>query len=322
MSFSARSVLRRLVTLVVTTVVASIVVFGVTSLLPSSPAQMILGTQGTPQQIAALNAKLGLDRPLVDQYLHWMGELIRWHLGTSYVSQIDISTQLSEALSVTVPLVVLGLVIALVIGIGFGILGARHERRLGGVLASALSQLGLSVPSFALGLLLISLFAVRFHLLPAGGFTAWSVSPWEAFRSLLLPGLALGVVEAAIIAKYTRVAVGEIFRSRYYQSAIANGATPTRALWRHGPRNVAVSLLTVVSLELVGLLVGAVVIENVFSLPGLGTLLLNAVQNRDLVVVQDAMMVVAVLVFLANALGDIAYGLVDPRLWHKSEGCS
>lgn len=296
---------------------ASLVVFGVTSLLPSSPAQIILGTQGTPQQVAALNAQLGLDRPLVEQYLHWMSSLLTWHLGTSYVSQIDISTQLSEALSVTVPLVLLGLFFALVVGIGFGVLGARHERRAGGIIASALSQLGLSVPSFALGLLLISIFAVRFHLLPAGGFTAWSTSPSGALRSLILPGVALGVVEAAIIAKYTRVAVGEILRSRYYQSAIANGASPRRALWRHGPRNVAISLLTVVSLELVGLLVGAVVVENVFSLPGLGTLLLNAVQNRDLVVVQDAMMVVAVIVFLANALGDIAYGIVDPRLRHQ-----
>lgn len=309
-----RFVVRRLVTLVVTLFAVSVLVFVVLNVLPGTPAQVILGTQATPSAVAALSAKLGLDRPLIDQYASWIKGLLTLHLGNSYISGQPIGPVIGQALAVTGPLVVFGLLVGLVVAIPLGIMSAtKHARRSGAVL-SALAQVGIAVPNFVLGILLIIVFAVDLNVLPASGFVTWSTSVGQAFRSLILPGVSLGLVEGAILSRYVRASVLEVLRADYVRTARAKGFSPRRALVRHGLRNAAIPVLTVLGLELSGLIIGAVVIEAVFTLPGVGSLLLASVANRDLITVQDIVMLVATTVLVVNLIVDVLYRVIDPRI--------
>lgn len=306
--------LRRGLFLVVTLVAASLVVFLVLAVLPGSPAQVILGTQATPESVHHLTVKLGLDKALWRQYIDWVGGLVSGHLGKSYISGLPIGTELGGALEVTGPLVGLGLVVGMVMAVPLGVLSAIRHRKASGILASVINQVGIAVPSFVLGILLIIVAGVKLHWLPTGGFTRWTTSPTGALKSLSLPAISLGIVEGAIIGRYIRSAVLDVLGSDYLRTARAKGLTPSRALVRHGFRNGAVPVLTVLGLEVAALVVGAVVIENVFTLPGIGTLLLQSVENRDLIVVEDIVLLVSVVVLLVNFLVDVAYHALDPRI--------
>ncbi|MDA8316332.1 MAG: ABC transporter permease [Actinomycetota bacterium] len=308
-----RYLLRRVVLLLVTLAAASVIVFVVLAILPGKPAEVILGTQATPSAVRALTDKLGLDKPIWRQYVDWVGGIVSGHLGTSYISGQPIASELGSALEVTGPLVGLGLLVGLVVAVPLGVFSAVRSRRASGVAASVLNQIGIAVPSFVLGILLIVVVGVELHLLPTGGFTGWS-DPTGALRSLVLPAVALGVVEGAIVGRYVRTAVLDVLSSDYLRTARAKGLTPGRALVRHGLRNVAVPVLTVLGLELAGLVVGAVIIENVFTLPGMGTLLLQSVENRDLIVVEDIVLLVAAVVLVVNFAVDILYHSLDPRI--------
>ncbi len=299
--------------LIATLAVASLIVFLVLAVLPGKPAEVILGTQATPGAVRELTDKLGLDKPIWRQYVDWVGGLLSGRLGTSYISGQPIASELGSALEVTGPLVGLGLLVGIVIAVPLGTFSAVRSRRASGVVASVLNQIGIAVPSFVLGILLIIVVGVELHLLPTGGFTGWS-DPASALRSLVLPGVALGVVEGAIVGRYVRTAVLDVLSSDYLRTARAKGLTPGRALVRHGLRNVAVPVLTVLGLELAGLVVGAVVVENVFTLPGMGTLLLQSVENRDLIVVEDIVLLVAAVVLVVNFAVDVLYHSLDPRI--------
>ncbi|HZT16101.1 MAG TPA: ABC transporter permease [Gaiellaceae bacterium] len=305
---------RRLVTLVATLVAASLVVFSLLAILPGKPAQVILGTQATPEAVAALTKQLGLDHPLWRQYVDWIHGLVTLRLGNSYISQLPIGHQIGQSLGVTVPLIGLGLLVGILIAVPFGVAAALLRRNVAGAAVTAVSQIGIAVPNFIAGLLLILVFGVRLQWLPASGFVAWSTDAWQAFKSLVLPAIALGAVEGALLSRYVRSAVLDVLRSDYLRTARAKGLSRRRALVRHGFRNGAIPVLTVVGLEIPSLIVGAVVVENVFTLPGVGTLLLQAVSNRDLLVVQDVVMLVAVTVLVVNFLVDASYRLLDPRL--------
>lgn len=309
-----RYVARRLLTLIATLVAASLVVFALLSILPGSPAQVILGTQATPAAVKALTAQLGLDHPLWRQYLHWAHGLVTLNLGDSYISQLPIGHQIVQSLAVTAPLIGLGMVVGIVIAVPLGVAAALLRRRAAGAAITSVSQVGIAVPNFIAGLLLILVFAVKLGWLPASGFTPWSQDGWLAFKSLVLPSIALGAVEGALLSRFVRSAVLDVLRSDYLRTARAKGLTRRQALVRHGFRNGAIPILTVLGLEIPSLIIGAVVIENVFTLPGVGTLLLQAVSNRDLLVVQDVVMLVAVAVLAANFFVDASYRLLDPRL--------
>lgn len=307
-------VVRRLITVVLTLLAASVLVFLVLNLLPGSPAQVILGTQATPASVHALTVKLGLNEPLPLQYLHWIGGLLSLHLGNSYISDQPIAPEIGAALAVTAPLVGLGLLVGLVIAVPTGVVSAVRHRRASGAVLSAATQVGIAIPNYVLGILLIILFAVVLKVLPASGFTPWSASVGQALTSLVLPAVSLGLVEGAILSRYVRTAVLGVLRSDFMRTARAKGMRPGQALVRHGLRNAAVPVLTVLGLELAGLIVGAVVIEAVFTLPGVGSLLLSSVSNRDLITVQDIVMMVATVVVVTNLVVDILYRLVDPRI--------
>jgi peptide/nickel transport system permease protein len=306
--------LRRLTILVASMLGASVLIFTVLNVLPGSPAQVILGTQATPHAVAQLTVKLGLNEPVWERYLDWLKGLVVLHLGRSYVSGAPVGAQLTAALQVTLPLVALSTLVGLVIAIPLGLIGALRHNRPIGALVGSISQVGVAIPTFVAGLLLITVFAVRLRVLPSSGFVSWQADPVQALRSLVLPAVALGTVEGAILSRFTRAAILDVLSTDYYRTARAKGLRPLQALRRHGLRNASIPVITVFGLELGGLIIGAIVVENVFSLPGVGTLLLQAVDNRDLIIVQDIVMLVSAAVLVLNLLVDLSYRLLDPRL--------
>jgi peptide/nickel transport system permease protein len=311
-------VLERAAILAASLVVSSILVFAFMAVLPGDPARTALGVQATEEAVAQLRQQYGLDRPLPVQYLDWVGRLARGDLGTSYISKALIAPQVADRLQVTLWLVVTSMVLALLVAVPGGVLMAVRHRRISGVVLSAVSQIGVAVPAFLAGILLITLFAVRLRWLPANGWTAPAEDPGMFLRQLTLPALSLGLVQAAVLTRYVRSAVLDVLREDYLRTARAKGLTPYRALLRHGLRNAAVPVVTVLGLQLATLLIGAVVVERVFVVPGLGSLLLDAVSTRDLIVVQDVVMLLVVAVLLVNFVVDVLYVLIDPRLRRAS----
>ena len=307
-------ILRRTGTLVASLVVSSMLVFVFMALLPGDPARVALGVNASEASVAQLRQEFGLDRPLVSQYLSWMGGFVRFDLGTSYVSQAEIAPQIIDRLQVTLWLVVCSMVLALVIAVPFGTVMALRHRKPSGLVLSALSQVGVAVPAFLAGILLITVFAVKLQWLPANGWTPPNEDPVQFVRQLILPVLALGLVQGAVLTRYVRSSVLDVQREDYIRTARAKGLGPTRALRRHGFRNAAIPVVTVLALQLATLLIGAVVVERVFVIPGLGSLLLDQVANRDLIFVQDIVMLLVLAVLLVNFVVDLLYLVIDPRL--------
>jgi peptide/nickel transport system permease protein len=307
-------ILRRMAIFVGSLLAASMLVFAVLNVLPGSPAQVILGAEATPQAVARLTHQLHLDVPLVQRYVDWLRSLVTFDLGNSYISGLPITGQLGDALQVSIPLIAMSALIGLLIAVPLGMVGALRHNGFWGVLVGSLSQVGIAVPTFVAGILLIALFAVKLRLLPSGGFAGWQAGALQAIRSLILPAISLGLVEGAILSRFIRASVLDVLKSDYYRTARAKGMRPMQALRRHGLRNASIPVVTVLGLELGGLIVGAIVVENVFTLPGVGTLLIQAVSNRDIIVVQDIVMLVSAVVLVLNLLVDLSYRLLDPRL--------
>jgi peptide/nickel transport system permease protein len=306
--------LKRIGVFAVTLVLASIAVFAVLTVLPGDPAQVAAGTQATPQQVAALREEYGLTGSAPRRYVSWLGDLVSGDLGKTFVSKRSIASEIGTRLQVTLPLVLMGMVLAIAVSVPLGILAAVGHRRPSGTLISGLSQLGIAIPAFWAGLMLITLVAVRWGWLPAGGFVPWGDSWWGAFRSLLLPAISLAIVQAAILTRYIRSAVLEVMREDFIRTARAKGLTQSAALRRHGLRNAAIPVVTVLGLQLTALLVGAVVVENVFTLPGLGKQLLDGINSRELVLVLDIVMLLVVVALVVNLFVDLLYLAIDPRL--------
>lgn len=306
--------LQRAGILVASLAVSSVLVFGFMAVLPGDPARVALGVNASPAAVAQLHAEFGLDRPLVAQYLGWVGGLLRGDLGQSYVSRAPIGPQVADRIQVTLILVITSMVIAVLLAVPVGAVMAVRHRRLSGLALSALSQVGVAVPAFLAGILMITVFAVRLGWLPANGWTPPAADPVMFVKQLVLPALALGLVQAAVLTRYVRSSVLDVLREDYLRTARAKGLRPMPALFRHGLRNAAVPVVTVLGLQLATLLIGAVVVERVFVIPGLGSLLLDSVANRDLIIVQDVVMFLVVAVLVVNFLVDLLYLVLDPRL--------
>jgi peptide/nickel transport system permease protein len=311
-------VLKRLFSLVLTLAAASVLVFAVLELLPGNAAQIILGDSATPESLAALEARLGLDRPPGQRYLDWTGGLLRGETARSIGYDTPTAELLAERLQVTLPLALLAMVTTGVLALTLGLYAAAHHRRLGDVGVMALSQLGIAVPNFWFAILLILLFAVQLQWVGAGGFPGWRVDEGgglvPGLQALLLPALALAVVQTAILARVTRSAVLDVLREDFMRTARAKGLSRRQALLRHGLRNAMIPVLTVAGLQFANLVTGTIVVENVFVLPGVGRLVFQAISNRDLVVVRDVVMLLAAMVVVVNFLVDLAVAWVDPRV--------
>jgi peptide/nickel transport system permease protein len=312
--------LRRLAGFAATLAAASLVVFLVLEVLPGDPALAILGPDAEASAVTALRTQLGLDRPAPMRYAEWVGGLLTGDLGTSWTYRVPVADLLAPRLAVTVPLAVLAMVISIAVAFPLGVFAARHHGRLGDWGAMLFSQMGIAVPSFWLGLLLILLFAVTLGWLPAGGFPneGWRAGLGPAFGALLLPAVALATVQAAILARIVRAAVLEVSRDDYVRTARAKGLSRGRTLVGHVLRNALVPATTVMGLQFSYLLAGTVVIENVFYLPGLGRLVLQAIANRDLIVVKDVVLLLAGMVVAVNFAVDVAYRIIDPRVGERT----
>ena len=297
---------------------ASVVVFAVLDLLPGNVAQVMLGESATPEAVAALETRLGLDRPAPVRYLDWLRGLVTLDFGTSHAYDSPIVELVAERLAVTLPLALLAMTLTVVLALAAGLYAASRHNRAGDLGVMALSQLGIAVPSFWFGILLVMLFAVKLPWFPSGGFPGWSEDEggglWEGLRSLALPAVALAVVQAAILARFTRSAVLDVLREDFVRTARAKGLSRRAVLWGHVLRNAMVPVLTVMGLQFANLVTGTVVIENVFSLPGLGRLIFQAIGNRDLPLVQALVMLIAATVITINFVVDLLYAVIDPRL--------
>lgn len=305
---------RSLVVFVASLTVASLVTFTLCAVLPGDPARILLGLQATPDAVARLRHQLGTDRPFVVRYLDWVSGLPAGDFGTSYVSHVSVGGQIAARLGVTLSLVVAGTLLALVVAVPVGTLAAVGHRRASGTVISALTQIGMAVPAFWAGILLVFVFAVKLRWLPANGYEPLGENPLQWLRHLVLPAVSLALVQGAVLSRYVRSAVLEVMREDFIRTARAVGRTRMSALLTHGLRNASVPVLTVLGLQLTTLLVGAIVVESVFALPGLGRMLLQAVASRDLLLVQGTVMVLVFFVLLVNLLVDVTYLAVDPRL--------
>ena len=306
-------VLRRLLILVATLFAASLVVFAVLQILPGDPAAIMLGTGARPDTVAALRHQLGLDAPLLLRYLRWVGGLLTGRFGTSYTYSVPVRELVAERVMVSVPLAIMAIVLSTAIAIPVGVLAAARRGRAADAAMMGVAQVGVALPNFWLGLLLILLFAIHLPWLPAGGFPGWGGGMCHGLRALILPALALGLPQGAILARVTRAAVIETLGEDFVRTARAKGLSRRAALWRHAVPNALVPVVTLIGLQFSFLLAGTVIIENVFTLPGLGRLVFQAIAQRDLIVVQDLVVLLAGSVIVVNFLVDLVAAWIDPR---------
>ena len=305
---------KRLATFIATLVGTTIITFLALEILPGDPARVILGVEAPESAVHALREQLGLNRPALERYLDWVSALATGSFADSYTYSVPVDELLAARLEITVPLALLAMAFSVAMAMVLGIFAAAHHNRHGDVAVMGVSQLGISVPNFWLALLLILLFAVHLRWFSAGGFPGWDAGVGQALKSLVLPALALSTVQGAILARFTRSAVLETMREDYVRTARAKGLTRGQTLRRHVLRNAMIPIVTVMGLQFANLLAGTIVVENVFALPGVGRLILQAITNRDLVVVRDVVTLLAAMVVLINLGVDLLYAAIDPRL--------
>ena len=305
---------RRAAAFAVTLLMASLVIFLVLDVLPGNAAQVLLGADATPDAVAALSHKLGLDRPAPERYLGWVGGMLTGDWGVSAAYDAPAAGLIWERLRVSLPLALMAIALSTALALALGVFAASRHGGPGDVGVMALSQIGLATPGFWLAILLVLLFAVKLRWTAAGGFPGWEAGALPALGALVLPAVSLAVAQAAILARVTRAAVVEVMREDFIRTARAKGLSRRAALWRHGLRNALIPVVTIMGLQFANLIAGAVIIENVFTLPGLGRLIFQSITNRDAVVVRDGVMLLAAMVVGVNFAVDLAYAAIDPRL--------
>jgi len=309
-----RFYIRKLVTLGSTVLLVSVITFLVFQVLPGDPAEIVLGVDADPHQLAELRQTMGLDRPAAERYLSWVKDTAAGDLGQSLRYHRPVADIVAERMPVTVSLALMSLGLTLLVGIPLGIYIARKDGKLPALLLSALTQLGLAVPSFWLAFILILVFSVTFKWFPTYGYAPWSSNPAKAFQSLFLPSLALAVPGIAIVIRYLRNTLLDQFRMDYVRTARSKGLREKIVLYRHILRNSLIPVLTIVGLLIADTLGGSIVVENVFALPGLGNLLITSIGTRDLPLLQTMALYIAVIVVCINFIVDILYRVIDPRI--------
>ena len=309
-----RVLVRAVASVVASALMGSIIVFLLLRLLKGDVATVILGQTATREALEELRAEMGLDASLVEQYLQWIGGVLQGDMGTSYAAEFDIAHEIWVRIPLTFTLAFSSLILSVIVALVIGTFSAIHAKNWRGTTVDILSQVGIAVPSFWLGLLMATLFAVHLGWLPAGGYVPLSEDFVRGVKSLTMPVLALAIPLSAVLVRYVRSGMLEVLDEDFIRTAQAKGLTLRRAAWRHGIRNASIPLVTVTILQLGQLLAGAVVIENVFTLPGLGRMLVVAVGGREPLSVQSLALVLMLMILTLNFLMDIAYGLLDPRI--------
>ncbi len=306
--------LSRLVSLLLSLLVASVVIFAVIEVIPGDPASFMLGMNASDETIAALREQLGLNGSVVQRYLGWLGGMVQGDFGTSYTYKVPVAELVAARVQVSLPLTLYALVLSTVIAIPVGLIAAARQGKPTDLAVMGTTQLGIAVPNFWFAMILVLLFAVKWKFFPAGGFPGWDKGIWPNLRALTLPAIALALPQASILARVMRSSVLETLTQDYIRTARAKGLSQAQAVMRHAFRNALIPVLTILGLQFSFLLAGAIIIENVFFLPGLGRLIFQGITQRDLIVVESVVMLLVAAVILVNFLVDLAYAAVDPRL--------
>lgn len=309
--------LRSLFTLIFTALVGSIAVFVLLRQLGGDIVTVFLGRDAAPIDVSYMREKLGLNEPLVMQYLNWLGGIVTGDLGESYGMGYDIFDELVRRLGPTLMLTLGGLIVSVPLSLILGTYSAINSKKLRSGFVDVFTQVGIAIPAFWGGLLFVLVFAVRLGWLPTGGYVSFTDDPIQALRSAILPVLALSLGVTSVFTRYVRTAMLDVMNEDFMRSAMARGRTRRGAALVHGVRNASIPLVTVAALQFGQLIAGAVVIENVFVLPGIGRLIVTATLGREVVVVQSLALVIMLIILVLNFLVDIAYGFLDPRIRDK-----
>ncbi|MEM9798417.1 MAG: ABC transporter permease [Pseudomonadota bacterium] len=308
-----RALLSRAVSLTLSLIVASVVIFVMLQAVPGDPAAFMLGLNARPETVAALRTELGLEGGLLARYLDWVGGMVRGDFGTSYTYRVPVADLVADRIGVSAPLAAYALILTVLIALPVGLIAAsrRGEPADWGIMGA--TQLGIAIPNFWFAMLLVAVFAVWLRWVSAGGFPGWD-DPWAALVALTLPAIALALPQASILARVLRSALLDTLDSDYIRTARAKGLSRRAVVLRHALRNAAIPVLTILGLQFSFLLAGAIIIENVFFLPGLGRLIFQGITQRDLIVVQSVTMLLVFAVICVTFLVELAYTLADPRL--------
>ncbi|SEG32259.1 ABC transporter permease [Bosea lathyri] len=305
---------RRLFALGATLAGAALVIFLMLEVLPGDPAAVTLGLNAAPEALAALRAEMGLDRPAPLRFVLWIGGMLTGDFGLSYTYRVPVAQLIAERMAVTLPLALLAIALATLIGMPLGILAAARHNRPADAAVMVFAQAGLAIPNFWFGLLLVLVFAIGLGWLPAGGFPGWQAGLLPGFKALAMPALALALPQAAILARVTRSSMLDTLQEDFVRTARAKGLSERVTILRHALRNALIPVVTILGLQFSVLIAGAIIIENVFALPGLGRLVFQSIAQHDLIVVKDLVMLFAALAILLNFAVELLYGVIDPRL--------
>ena len=310
----AAFVAKRFASLLATLLAASLVIFCVLEVLPGDPASFMLGLNAQPDTIAALRHQLGLDQPVVWRYFAWLGGFFTGDFGISYTYRVPVAELIAQRLWVSLPLALIALTLAVLIAFPVGIVAATRRNQPADLAIMGLTQLGIAVPNFWFAMLLVLTFSLGLHWFSAGGFPGWNAGLFLGLKALTLPAIALALPQASILARVMRSALIGTLHEDFMRTARAKGLTRGQAIRRHGVRNALIPVMTIIGLQFSFLLAGAIIIENVFYLPGLGRLVFQAIGQRDLIVVKSVVLLLVAAVTLVTFAVDIAYVVIDPRL--------
>ena len=308
-----RLVFQRLLALVPLLFFVSVLTFSFTSLLPSDPVDLIIGDTGTQEQYEIVRERLGMNQPIVVRYFQWLGRAVQGDLGTSFFNSVSVMGAVMQRLPVTLSLTAVSALIAVVIGVAAGVAAALRPRSWIDRLATLGATFGQAVPNFWFGLILVAVFAVNLRWFPATGFTPISASPWEWLRSVILPSIALGTASSAAIARQVRSAMVGVLQQDYIRAARAQGLSARRIVFKHALTNAMVPVVAVLSFQITVLLGGALIVEQVFAINGLGTLAIGAVRQQDIPMIQGIVLVMVALVVAVQLATDVIYGLLNPK---------
>ena len=309
-----RYLVRRLISLALSLLAASLVIFLVIEVVPGDPASYMLGLNASAETVAALRAQLGLDDPGILRYFKWLTGMLTGDLGMSYTYRVPVSDLVGQRLAVSLPLALMALALAAAIAFPAGLVAAARRGRAADTAVMGATQIGIALPNFWFAMLLVLVFALHWQIFPAGGFPGWSGGLGPGLKALALPAIALALPQAAILARVLRSALIETLGQDYIRTARAKGLSRTGTILHHALRNALVPVMTILGMQFSFLLAGAIIIENVFYLPGLGRLIFQAITQRDLIVVESVVMILVFAVILVTFLVDLAYAAVDPRL--------
>ena len=306
-------IVQRLMALVPLLFIVSVLTFSFTSLLPSDPVDLIIGDLGTQEQYDMVRERLGLNEPVVLRYVEWLGRAVQGDLVTSFFNSVSVTGAVMQRLPVTLSLTVVSALIAVVVGVGAGLAAALRPRSWIDRLATLGATIGQAIPNFWFGLIMVAVFAVNLRWFPATGFTPISASPWDWLRSVTLPALALGLSSSAAIARQVRSAMVGVFQQDYIRAARAQGLSARRVVFKHALTNAMVPVVAVLSFQITVLLGGALIVEQVFAINGLGTLAITAVRRQDIPMIQGLVLVMVALVVIVQLATDVVYGLLNPK---------